>query len=44
MELYRDRKKELHMVFIDLEKEYDRVPQEVLWECSERKEVSVEYI
>jgi len=44
IEVYRDRKTDLHMVFIDLEQAYDRVPREVLWECLEKKGVSVPYI
>ena len=44
IEMYRDRKKAVHMVFIDLEKVYDKVPREEMWECLEKKEVSLAYI
>ena len=44
MVLYKDRKKNLHMVFIDVEKAYDRVPHYVLWECPEKKGLLTAYI
>ncbi|XP_070045876.1 secreted RxLR effector protein 78-like [Nicotiana tomentosiformis] len=44
VELYRDRMKDLHMVFIDIEKSYDKVPREILWRCLKVKGVPVDYI
>ena len=35
MEKYREGQKELHVVFVELEKAYDRVPREELWYCYE---------
>jgi len=43
-EVCRDRKKDFHMVFIDLEKVYDRVSREVIWGYLEKKGVLVVYI
>ena len=42
--LFRDRNKGLHIVFIDMEKAYDSIPREILWECLEKKGILVEYI
>ncbi|KAH1266713.1 LINE-1 retrotransposable element ORF2 protein [Glycine max] len=44
MEQYRMNQQDLHLIFIDLEKAYDRVPREILWKALEKKGVRVAYI
>ena len=44
MEIYRTRKRDLHLIFIDLEKAYDCVPREILWKVLEKRQVPILYI
>ncbi|KAI8571936.1 hypothetical protein RHMOL_Rhmol01G0159500 [Rhododendron molle] len=44
VEKHRANKKDLHMVFINLEMAYDRVPKNIIWWVLERKGVTKGYI
>ena len=43
VERYYDKKKYLHMAFIDLEKAYDKVPRDLIWWALEKKGVTKRY-
>ena len=44
IEKHREMKKELHLVFIDLEKAYDRVPRQEVWRCLREQGVPEKYV
>ena len=43
MEKYREGQRELHRVFVDLKKVYDRVPPEELWYCMRKSGIVEKY-
>ena len=44
MEKYREKQRGLHIVFIDLEKAYDRVPRQEVWRCMREKGTPEKYV
>ena len=44
MEIYKKQKKDLHMVFIDLEKAYDKIPWNFMWWALEKFKVPTKYV
>ena len=44
MERYREKKNDLHMVFIDLEKAYDKRPRNVMWWVLDKHKVPSKYV
>ncbi|GJY27052.1 retrovirus-related pol polyprotein LINE-1 [Tanacetum coccineum] len=44
MEKYRERQKDLHLAFLDLEKAYDSVPRELIWKTLRDKGTPMKYI
>ena len=44
MEWYREKKKDLHMVFIDLEKAYDKISRNVMWWALDKHKVPTKYV
>ena len=44
MEKYREGQKELHCVFVDLEKAYDKVPREEMWYFMRKSGLAEKYV
>jgi Reverse transcriptase (RNA-dependent DNA polymerase) len=44
MKRYREQKKYLHMIFIDLEKMYDKIPRNIMCWALEKKRIPTKYV
>jgi hypothetical protein len=44
MERHKEQKKDLHMVFIDLEKAYDKIPRNLMWWTLDKNKVPTKYV
>ena len=41
---FREQKKGLHLVFIDLEKAYDKIPRNIMWWSLDKHKVPSKYV
>jgi hypothetical protein len=44
MERHQEQKKDLHMIFIDLEKAYNKISRNIMWWTLKRKLVPTKYV
>jgi hypothetical protein len=44
MERYKEQKKDLHMVFINLEKAYDKISRNLMWWALDKHKVLTKYV
>ena len=44
LEKYGEKQRELHLIFIDLKKAYDRLPRQEVWASMRRKGASEKYV
>jgi hypothetical protein len=44
MKRYREQEKDMHMLFIDLEKTYNKVHRNIMWWALQTHKVSIKYI
>jgi hypothetical protein len=44
MERYKEKKKDLHIVFIDLEKAYGKIPWNLMWWSLDKHQVPTKYV